>query len=96
MRSQAARQATLISQKPVFDFQAKLTRVGRNVRIDLATKGIVYVDAFSDGRPQQSRDTVDDIVELEFAAVHGAKSSHAGVDPQRVPEPQGSVAKHTG
>ena len=28
---------------------------------------------FSNGRPQQSRDTVDDIVELEFAAAHGAK-----------------------
>jgi hypothetical protein len=65
--------AALLSQKPVFDFQAKPTRTGENVRIDLVTQGVGYVDAFSDGRPRQSRDTENNTVQLNFAAAVGAK-----------------------
>jgi hypothetical protein len=70
--------ATLLSQKPVFDFQAKLTRTGENVRIDLVTQGVDYVDAFSDGRPRRSRDTENNTVQLNFAAAVGAKIALRG------------------
>ena len=58
--------AALLLQKPVFDFQATPTRIGENVRIDLVTQGVDYVDAFSDGRPRQSRDTENYTVSVEF------------------------------
>lgn len=61
-----ARAAALLAQKAPFKFGVTATRSGQKLRIELATKGIDYVDAFIGKRPRDSRNVLNDAVAFEL------------------------------
>ncbi|KAB1068575.1 S41 family peptidase [Methylobacterium planeticum] len=62
----------LLAGKRAYKFQATQKWEGGKIQLDLATRGVDYVDVFINGRPQASLDVVDDSVRKRLPAPSGA------------------------
>jgi hypothetical protein len=61
-----AHAASILAGKPVASFKVNASRTAQKLKLQIASKGVVHVDAYIDGRPRGSRNVVNDAVEFEL------------------------------
>jgi C-terminal processing protease CtpA/Prc len=60
------RAASILVKKSATSFDVKGTRAGNKLKIELATKGVAYVDVFVERRPRGSRNVVNNELTFEL------------------------------